>query len=238
MKSPILSPRRQRAREREKMMTRAVKVVTSPLPYAIIVIFFIMIIMIFVDIMPISGLICTIAILMMLTIVFGNYWQNSIIWQDMRNHSHHHHQPDPNLVESEQRLVQLSPKAPLSHSRRNSRARAESRHSRSSSLGSDLNVQKSQVPTVANTQDSLKKSASPAGALSLELGAVQNHHEDHDDSATLPYFREDHLDNLNDFFDELFKSIDYSLLLIFLGTFIVIESMATTGLPRMIWYVL
>lgn len=234
MKSPVLSPRRQRAREREKMMTRAVKVVTSPLPYAIIVIFFIMIVMIFIDIMPISGLICTISILMVLTIVFGNYWQNSIIWQEIRTNTHHQHAQQ--AVESEQRLVQLSPKALSSHSRRGSRARADSRHSRSSSLGSDFNVsiQKPEPPTAANTQDSPNKTTN-AAVLSLELGAVQSHHDEHDDHHSLPYYKEDHLDNLNDFFDELFKSIDYSLLLIFLGTFIVIESMAMTGLPRIIW---
>lgn len=37
------------------------------------------------------------------------------------------------------------------------------------------------------------------------------------------------------FFDELFDSIDYSLLLIFLGTFIVVENMDSTGLPKKLW---
>ena len=41
--------------------------------------------------------------------------------------------------------------------------------------------------------------------------------------------------NTNLFFDELFDSIDYSLLLIFLGTFIVVENMDSTGLPRKMW---
>ena len=41
--------------------------------------------------------------------------------------------------------------------------------------------------------------------------------------------------NTSLFFDELFDSIDYSLLLIFLGTFIVVENMDSTGLPRKMW---
>lgn len=50
-----------------------------------------------------------------------------------------------------------------------------------------------------------------------------------------PMTREDKIDKLNEFFDALFMSIDYSLLLIFLGTFIVVENMASTGIPRYIW---
>ncbi len=50
-----------------------------------------------------------------------------------------------------------------------------------------------------------------------------------------PMTREDRLDNLNEFFDAMFGSIDYSLLLIFLGTFIVVENMSSTGIPRQIW---
>ena len=34
-------------------------------------------------------------------------------------------------------------------------------------------------------------------------------------------------DSVNEFFDSLFESIDYSLLLIFLGTFIVIANIGT-----------
>ena len=41
--------------------------------------------------------------------------------------------------------------------------------------------------------------------------------------------------NTSLFFDELFDSIDYSLLMIFLGTFIVVENMDSTGLPKKLW---
>ena len=45
------------------------------------------------------------------------------------------------------------------------------------------------------------------------------------------------MENLNEFFEELFQSIDYSLLLIFLGTFIVVENMSSTGIPKFLWLV-
>ena len=46
---------------------------------------------------------------------------------------------------------------------------------------------------------------------------------------------EDKKKNLNEFFEELFGSLDYSLLIIFLGTFIVIENINSTGLPALVW---
>ena len=50
-----------------------------------------------------------------------------------------------------------------------------------------------------------------------------------------PLTREDKIDNLNHFFEALFNSIDYSLLIIFLALFIVVENVASTGLPARIW---
>ena len=50
-----------------------------------------------------------------------------------------------------------------------------------------------------------------------------------------PLTNEEKMENLNEFFEELFKSIDYSLLLIFLGTFIVVENMSSTGIPKYFW---
>jgi Na+/H+ antiporter NhaD/arsenite permease-like protein len=47
--------------------------------------------------------------------------------------------------------------------------------------------------------------------------------------------REQRTDNLTHFFDEMFNSVDYSLLLIFLGTFIVVANVESTGLPRKLW---
>eukprot|EP00607_Mallomonas_marina_P009506 CAMPEP_0182419086 /NCGR_PEP_ID=MMETSP1167-20130531/3486_1 /TAXON_ID=2988 /ORGANISM="Mallomonas Sp, Strain CCMP3275" /LENGTH=502 /DNA_ID=CAMNT_0024593705 /DNA_START=485 /DNA_END=1993 /DNA_ORIENTATION=+ len=50
-----------------------------------------------------------------------------------------------------------------------------------------------------------------------------------------PLTAEEKIANTNDFFEELFDSIDYSLLLIFLGTFVVVENIDSTGIPKRIW---
>jgi Na+/H+ antiporter NhaD/arsenite permease-like protein len=46
---------------------------------------------------------------------------------------------------------------------------------------------------------------------------------------------EEKIKNTEEFLEELFKSIDYNLLLIFLGLFIVVENIAHTGIPKLIW---
>lgn len=50
-----------------------------------------------------------------------------------------------------------------------------------------------------------------------------------------PLTAQEKVQNTNEFFEELFNSIDYSLLLIFLGLFIVVEHLSSTGIPRFIW---
>ena len=43
------------------------------------------------------------------------------------------------------------------------------------------------------------------------------------------------IESMNDFFEELFDSIDYNLLLIFMGLFVVVENLDSTGIPKQIW---
>jgi hypothetical protein len=47
--------------------------------------------------------------------------------------------------------------------------------------------------------------------------------------------REEKIKNTNDFFENLFSSIDYSLLIIFIGLFVVLENIASTGIPKFVW---
>ena len=56
-----------------------------------------------------------------------------------------------------------------------------------------------------------------------------------EDQASAPLTAEEKALNTNEFFEELFNSIDYSLLLIFLGLFIVVEHLSSTGIPKVIW---
>jgi hypothetical protein len=50
-----------------------------------------------------------------------------------------------------------------------------------------------------------------------------------------PLTAEEKIANTSLFFDELFESIDYSLLIIFLGLFIVVDNIASTGIPKACW---
>ena len=43
------------------------------------------------------------------------------------------------------------------------------------------------------------------------------------------------VENLSFFFEELFASIDMNILLIFIGLFVVIENLNTTGMPKQMW---
>ena len=55
------------------------------------------------------------------------------------------------------------------------------------------------------------------------------------EQASMPLTATDRLDDLNEFFEELFNSIDYSILMIFLGTFVVIANLESTGIPKRLW---
>lgn len=50
-----------------------------------------------------------------------------------------------------------------------------------------------------------------------------------------PLTSEEKIANTALFFDELFDSIDYALLIIFTGLFIVVDNVASTGIPKAIW---
>lgn len=195
----LLSPRRRRARAQEQMMQRVVRVVSSPLPYIVLVLLFVMIVMIFVDIMPISSLICVAAIVMVLTVVFGNHCcRQGVVWES-------DHDTKLPLLAS----TALSP---------SSQQQQHSRYVRAA--GSDSFYE----------QDLEQADRDGATTSDAVVPGMQHHGQ-----SLGPLTREDKLDSLNDFFEELFKSIDYSLLFIFLGTFIVVENMAETGIPRRLW---
>ena len=155
-----LSPRRRKAMERSKMIKRVTNFVSSPFPYVVLLLLFAMIVMIFVDIMPISGLICVFAILMVVIVVLGNHWRNRQVW-----------------------------------------------------------IEASEVGTGTN-EVSYTVAEDGTQPLEEDLG---------------PMTTEDKLDNLNHFFEALFNSIDYSLLIIFLGLFVVIGNLDSTGIPKYIW---
>jgi hypothetical protein len=209
-----LSPRRKKAREREKFTKKVVKVVASPIPYCVLVILLLMVVLIFVNVMPIAGLICVIAITMVLFIVMGNRWKDDLVWEEDSHHSqrsatannnHHHHSNNAN------------------HSSHHPRSRS---HTRTNSLPMIMETGSSTTSSMTIPFQPVQTTASPFVDSQTPEGG-------NDDLG--PYTHEDKIDNLNEFFEDLFHSIDYSLLLIFLGTFIVVENLASTGLPKLIW---
>jgi hypothetical protein len=147
-----MSPRKLRMQEREAAYQRFYFVISSPVPYLIFVILLAMIVMIFVDVIAISGLVCITAVLMTITLVCGNLWRGREVWGE------------GHVTSTEKKRVIIDNKL--------------------------------------------------------------RHNE-------LTY--EDRLDSTNEFLDSLFNSIDYSLLLIFLGLFVVVANLESTGIPKQLW---
>eukprot|EP01038_Epipyxis_sp_PR26KG_P005437 gene5437-7530_t len=163
-RSPM-SPRRKQARDRAKLINNAIHIVTSPFPYMVLILLGLMIIMIFVDIMPISALICVTAMVMIVSVVVGNHWRGKLVWKEIPTHDNN-----------------------KSHNN---------------------NIIGNEGDNTSNPNNNL-------------IYSDAEHYEMHQE-------------NLNDFFEELFNAVDYSLLLIFLGLFIVVENITMTGIPKMIW---
>lgn len=175
----VLSPRRQRSMERLRLVGNVVRFVKSPFPYAVIGLLVAMIIMIFVDVMPISGLICLFAMLMVVTVVLGNHCRNRHIWVEKHGQ---------------------------------------------------------QRSTRANSHTNSEPKSSGGGALNISTTyAPEEFDHDSEEGSLGPMTKEDRMDNLNEFFEALFGAIDYSILIIFLGLFIVVENMSSTGIPKTIW---
>ena len=138
----IQSPRQKRLAERRESQPAPITYsIPSPLPFLALGLLAAMIIMIFVDVMSISALVCISAMIMVLVVVLGNHMRGQAVW---------------------------------------------------------------------------KEDGVPSGEWALLTSAER-------------------IEVIGEFFEELFASIDYSLLIIFLGTFVVIANIQTTGIPETIW---
>jgi Na+/H+ antiporter NhaD/arsenite permease-like protein len=131
--------------EKRTLVSKVVRVIATPFPYAMMLLMAIMIALIFVDVMSISGLICLTAVIMVVILVLGNHWQGQPIWGIAKDGATGDYST-PHKMTSEEKMV-----------------------------------------------------------------------------------------NTAHFFEELFDSIDYNLLIIFLGLFVVVENIDSTGLPRSTW---
>jgi hypothetical protein len=187
----IISPRRKLALEKLKNNPPEKFFVVSPLPYAVLVLLGAMIVMIFVNVLPISGIVCLFAVLMIVAVALGNHLRGQQCWV-------------PELVEGEEAF---SPNSNYRHADTSAQA-------------------KTRPVEAAYTTVETGENGHERAALTLEAVPA-------DDLG--PLTREDEVDNLNRFFEALYGSIDYNLLLIFLGLFIVIDNLSFTGIPRFIW---
>ena len=141
------------------------RVITSPVPYIMLVLLGVMIVMIFVDVMAISGLICVSAIVMVLTLTYGNHWNGTPMFSD----------------------EELGKKR---------------------TADDDEDTGKGDYAAVSGPYD--------------DKHQVQTTHEQR------VKIREE-------FYEEMFDSIDYNLLFIFLGLFVVIANLQATGIPKILW---
>jgi Na+/H+ antiporter NhaD/arsenite permease-like protein len=77
------------------------------------------------------------------------------------------------------------------------------------------------------------------GTMSVHRPSQHGSHSTFSTSAEIDVPFEDdpqiNIESMNQFFEELFDSIDYNLLLIFLGLFVVVENLDSTGIPKRIW---
>lgn len=83
-----LSPRKQRQQQREAVVQKMVFMISSPIPYLIVMLLIFMIVMIFVNVMSISGLVCITAVVMVSTLVLGTLCRGQEVWAEVDPHTH------------------------------------------------------------------------------------------------------------------------------------------------------
>ena len=235
------------------MVEQVSHLVTSPFPYMVLILLAVMIVMIFVDVMPIAALTCITAIVMIISLVLGNHWQDKLIWDEApTTHSHAHSNGDstahtkrrhnstasqqvnpytgvmsghPETVEegfattnrSRGASSSLAVLLPSSSGDNSTRSRSGSESVSNPLLPNLISSQKSAGIAIVEGTDSDAKGLHPVEEINY------------------PLTREEKMENMNEFFEDMFASIDYSLLLIFLGTFIVVANVDSTGIPKLLW---
>jgi hypothetical protein len=78
-----LSPRKLRQQQREALMTKLSYLISSPFPYMVSLLLLAMIAMIFVNVVPIAGLVSVTAVVMVALLVFGSLWAGQEVWAEV-----------------------------------------------------------------------------------------------------------------------------------------------------------
>ena len=241
--------------------------VTSPFPYMVLILLAVMIIMIFVDVMPIAALTCITAIVMIISLVLGNHWQDNLIWDEVsKTHSHTHaHARAHSDAESHAAPTKRRNDSTASQ-QINPYTGVMSGHPESVEEGFATTATKPRgmsnslavlLPSGSSNNSSTRSRSGSESVSNPLLPSLVSSHQtagiaiipdgtDHDakgcppplqpgEEITYPLTREEKMENMNEFFEDMFASIDYSLLLIFLGTFIVVANVDSTGIPKLLW---
>lgn len=224
MMSPVTPSRRREKKSDRSPMSNLVHVVSSPFPYMVLILLGIMIVMIFVDVMPIASLICVFAMIMVICVVMGNHWRNQKVWTVYNMDG-----TIPAATRSRQSsfdktsirtLAGQVPPSPRSHPIYNTQM-------------SDITPQPDEdfpLSTLPAGVSSREESGMRQGSQEVAAEAKAPAEED-----TLILSHEEKTANLQEFFEVLFASLDYSLLIIFLGLFVTVANLETTGVPRVLW---
>lgn len=89
VEAPAQSPEKPPSSNRiDSVKDKIVHIISSPVPYFIIILLVVMIIMIFVDVMSISGLVCVTAMSMVIYLVISNHWAGTKLWEEAHTPLH------------------------------------------------------------------------------------------------------------------------------------------------------
>lgn len=157
-----------------------------------------------------SALTCISAIVMVVTLVIGNHWRGQHIWGEVEDPATQTKVAEKTMTASISSRIFLDEEQGSFHASADAssdskgyvivKEQKEATHRRSLTMND-----------AGRNKNSFLKSNSKK--LLLTIPEEQGNH------LLLPMTNEEKIDNINEFFEELFNSIDYSILLIFMGMF-------------------
>ena len=154
------------------------------------------------------ALTCISAIVMVVTLVIGNHWRGQHIWGEVEN------------PEKQKKIAttQISTKKYYDEEHGDSVTYPSANASADSKGYVIVKEQKEATHRRSLTMDDVGRNKNSFVKFDSEKLESMSTAEQGSD-LLLPMTNEEKIDNINEFFEELFNSIDYSILLIFMGMF-------------------
>lgn len=177
---------------------------------------------------------------MVVSLVIGNHWRGQHIWDEVEEPHKPKPQTDDAMIQSTRAIPMSVSTGQLDEERDRERGSPPSGHSLLRDKEGDTkgyvmikgqrepqphrrSLTMNDVSSSKSVNVNKDESESLVPKLSLTLP------DDEKSGPMLPMTKQEKIDNINEFFEELFKSIDYSILLIFMGKYGRIQ-LYTTGL--------